>query len=121
MNHVGSVVFHRMHHCQGIQCGKSAAILCLARHAGLACLKFQQNTRLFVWRLVYWEVNGVKTLLCVCKVAKFARGRQPTKKGDRCAPGTRAVFASIFSCDAGIFFFMGISQLICWSISLIQT
>lgn len=43
MNHVGSVVFHRMHRCQGIQCGKSAAILCLARHAGLACLKFQQT------------------------------------------------------------------------------
>lgn len=43
MNHVSSVVFHRMHRCQGIQCGKSAAILCLARHAGLACLKFQQT------------------------------------------------------------------------------
>lgn len=44
MNHVGSVVFPCMHRCHGIQCGKSAAILCLARHASLASLKFQQTS-----------------------------------------------------------------------------
>lgn len=97
--------------------GNSMRQICSDSMPGETCWpsmsQISTNTRLFVWRLVYWEVNGVKTLLCACKVAKFARGRQPTKKGDRCAPGTRAVFASIFSCDAGIFFFMGILQLIC--------
>lgn len=88
--------------------GNSMRQICSDSMPGETCWpsmsQISTNTRLFVWRLVYWEVNGVKTLLCVCKVAKFARGRQPTKKGDRCAPGSRAVFASIFSCNAGIFF-----------------
>lgn len=64
--------------------GNSMRQICSDSMPGETCWpsmsQISTDTRLFVCRLVYWEVNGVKTLLCVCKVAKFARGRQPTKK-----------------------------------------
>lgn len=71
------------------------------------------NTRLIVCHLVYWEVNRAKTQLCVCKVARFARGRQLTKdKTGALQEHTRCLLLFLVKAVfCFVSFFKGISQL----------